>query len=332
MRPGIGRCRKLIGLLVILFIVINFIPINYMVMSPGIAQELSPMITVEDGYKSPGKGAFMLLAVASQQATIWDYLRYMVSKPRGIELEPMREQMPPGMEMTEYLEIMQKFMEDSQLKAQAVAFQEAGYEIEIEGKGALINEVLEEGSAKGQLKKGDLIIAIDGEPVKVDQDAVNLIRSHSIGDQVKITVKRQEEELYFFIETIELEDNPGKASIGVSIFTNYNYQFPRQVSFKTENIAGPSAGCVFALEIYNQLIPEDLTKGRRIAGTGTIEIDGNVGKIDGIMQKVIAAEREKADILFVPVENYEDALKYARKINIVSVRSFTEVVKYLQEN
>jgi Lon-like protease len=332
MKPGIARCRRLIGLLVIFFIVINFIPINYMIMSPGIAQELSPMITVEDGYKSPGKGAFMLLAVASQQATVWDYLRYIVSKPRGIELEPIKEQMPPGMEMTEYLEIMQKFMEDSQLKAQAVAFQEAGYEIKIEGKGALINEVLEEGSAKGQLKKGDLIIAIDGESVEVDQDAVDLIRSHNIGDRVNITVKRQEEKLNFFIETIELADNPDQASIGVSIFTYYNYQFPRQVSFKTEKIAGPSAGCVFALEIYNQLITEDLTKGRRIAGTGTIELDGSVGKIDGIMQKVIAAEREQADILFVPVDNYDEALKYAREIELVPVRSFTEVVNYLQGN
>ncbi|MDI3546475.1 MAG: Lon-like protease [Halanaerobiales bacterium] len=331
MKKSNGRIRKLIGLLVIFFIVINFIPTNYFIMAPGIAQELSPMITVEDGYKTKSKGAFMLTAVASQRATIWDYIYFMLKKPRGVELEPVEEQLPPGMDMQEYLEIMEKFMKDSQLKAQAVAFKKAGFNVEIQGEGAVIDEVLENGSAAGKLKKGDVIIAVDDQVVKVDQDAVDLIRKHEIGDRVKITIKRGDKMLDFTLETIEMENNPGKASIGLMIFTDYSYQFPRKVTFNTQNIAGPSAGSMFTLEIYNQLLPEDLTKGRRIAGTGTIALDGSIGKIDGVRQKVIAAEREEADIFFVPVENYETAKKVAREITLVPVKNIDEAITYLEK-
>jgi PDZ domain-containing protein len=100
---------------------------------------------------------------------------------------------------------------------------------------------------------------------------------------------------------------------------------------------------MFSLEIYNQLVPGDLTKGYRIAGTGTIDEDGKVGPIGGIRHKVVAADREKADFFFAPkdwtppsgspVINAGDAQDEARKIGssmkVVPVASFEEAVAYL---
>ena len=78
----------------------------------------------------------------------------------------------------------------------------------------------------------------------------------------------------------------------------------------TEEIGGPSAGFMFSLEIYNQLTKEDLTKGYEIAGTGTISPDGTVGRIGGIEQKIIAADKAGADIFLAPNENGEKDSNY----------------------
>ena len=117
-----------------------------------------------------------------------------------------------------------------------------------------------------------------------------------------------------------------------------------EIEIRTDNIGGPSAGLMFALEIYDQLTKEDLTRGYRIAGTGTLAPDGKVGRIGGIEQKVIAAHKSGAEIFFAPKEdgeqgigelNYEAALRTAKDIGtdmkIVPVASFDEAVRYLEE-
>lgn len=330
-----GFIGSIAGILFIALILSFFVPIPLMIMSPGIAQELSAMITVEDGYKGQSQGDFMLTAVSSQRATIWDYVYISIQKPHGIELEPLSEHLPEGMNIDQYLEIMKMMMEDSKNKSATVAFKRAGYEINIENNGTIIQEVLETGTAKGKLQVGDIITAVDGKEVKTDQDAIDLIRQHEVGEEVEITVKRGEETLEYSIETIELKSNntgDPVPSIGVYIFTDVKYNLPREVSFHTENIAGSSAGGMFTLEIYNQLLEEDITAGKKIAGTGTIDLEGNIGAIDGVEQKIIAAERNNAVLFFAPAENYQAARETASTIEVVSIETIDDAIKYLEEN
>ncbi len=329
-----GRISKILGLIIITFIIFNLVPVptQHYVIEPGIAQELSPIITVEDGSKGPGRGDFMLTAVSSRRATFWDVIYIAFRRPKGVELESRAEHLPPGIDIEQYMEIMQKYMEDSKLKAQAVAFQKAGYPIEITKRGAKIDEVLKTGSAAEFLKKGDLIVSIDEEVVEDDAAAVRLIRKHQIGEEVSITVKRDEQRINYRLKTVELSNNPGKASIGVSIYTDISYKFPRRVSFHTENIAGSSAGTMFVLEIYNQLLPEDITKERRIAGTGTVDLEGTVGAIDGVGQKVISAESSNADLFLVPLDNYEEAKEYVTWLKLVPIETIDQALHYLANN
>ncbi|SRR6056297_122938 len=322
---------RIIGIIFILYILSHFIPTPYHVMSPGIAQELSPVINVEDGYQH--KGEFLLTAVASQKAAVWDYLYINIFSPQGRELELMSEQLPEGMEMQEYIELMAKMMEESKLQAQAVAFKKAGYNVEVSGEGVEIVEVMKDGTAAGNLQKEDIIIEVDGKSVELAADAVNIIRNRKIGESVKLTVLRGNKELKLELKTVELEGNPGNPSIGVLITSkNLNYDIPRQVEFKTDNIIGPSAGSVFALEIYNQLTEEDITGGLKIAGTGTINLDGTIGQIDGVEQKIIAAQKAGVDLFFVPKENFSEAEKYAKNLKLVSVNNIDDVLEYLKEN
>jgi len=86
---------------------------------------------------------------------------------------------------------------------------------------------------------------------------------------------------------------------------------------------------MFTLTVYNLLSPEDLTGGRRVAGTGTISLDGSVGPIGGVEQKVAAAEAAGATYFLCPVDNYADASAVARKIQVVRIASVDEALDFL---
>ncbi|MEJ6952154.1 YlbL family protein [Natronospora cellulosivora (SeqCode)] len=326
-----GIIIKIIGLCFIFLITIYFIPTPYMMMSPGLAEELEEIISVEDGYESYGDGVFMLTAVTSKRASVWDVLHYSLRRPRGVVIEPMEEHLPEGMSMSEYYNIMLISMENSKNTAKAVAFEKAGYDVEVNNRGVFVNEVLENGSAKGKLEKGDRIIAINDKEVKEDQDAIDFIRENEIGEEIKVTVKRDGETLDYKMETVQLHEGEKQASIGVLIYTDLYFDFPKEVIFHTERIGGASAGGMFSLEIYNQLIPQDITAGNRIAGTGTINLDGKIGEIDGVEQKVITSERNNAVLFFVPVDNYEEAIAAASTIEVIKIETIDDAINHLEQ-
>ena len=127
--------------------------------------------------------------------------------------------------------------------------------------------------------------------VSTSTDLIALIQSHRPGDTVQMAVKRGDQSLTLTVPLGESPDEPGRARIGIAILTHlYQYDLPKEVNLQTKNIGGNSAGLMFALGIYNAVSPVDVTKGHKIAGTGTIATDGKVGAIGGAKYKVRAAE------------------------------------------
>jgi PDZ domain-containing protein len=175
-------------------------------------------------------------------------------------------------------------------------------------------------------------VGVDGAQVQLLTETVDKIQNRELGAPVQITVKRDDEQRNYSIETKSLEENSGKPSIGVLI-TPYkrNYDFPIKININAGQIGGPSAGSMFALEIYNQLSEEDITQGAKIAGTGTINLDGSIGKIDGIGQKIVAAKEEGASLFFVPAGNWELAQEIkVDDIELVKVETFEQIIEYLK--
>ena len=142
-------------------------------------------------------------------------------------------------------------------------------------------------------------------------------------------------------------ETPG---IGISYTADKKVETTPVVHINSEDIGGPSAGLMFTLEILNQLLPEDITKGYNIAGTGEMGPDGTVGRIGGIDLKVIAADNKDMEIMFAPdddidptilannpdlTSNYEEALKSAKKIGtkmkIVPVKTIDDALAYLDQ-
>ena len=141
------------------------------------------------------------------------------------------------------------------------------------------------------------------------------------------------------VDTGEVDSNGDKiCKFGITYYMFYTVT-KANPSYKINevNTIGPSGGLMQALYIYASLSSKDITKGLKIAGTGTIDYEGNAGAIGGVKQKVISAALAKADVFFVPntsYGNYEVALqvkeKLGLKIEIVPVKSLNDVLEYLE--
>ena len=120
--------------------------------------------------------------------------------------------------------------------------------------------------------------------------------------------------------------------MGVAVEDDAEITLPVKVEYSTKSIGGPSAGLPFALEIYNALSDRSLARGHRIAATGTIDIDGNVGEIGAAEQKAIGAREAGADVFLVPAGNLDAARTYAPKgLTIIPVRTFDEALAAIRD-
>lgn len=135
-----------------------------------------------------------------------------------------------------------------------------------------------------------------------------------------------------------------KPNIGLSTYylVDEDNIFPKYTEAKS-NIGGPSGGLLQTLSIYNMLTQDDITRGLKIAGTGTIEYDGSVGYIGGMKQKIATAYFNKVDLFFVPdirpeyaTHNYTEALAACVEFGInpegwlIPVGTIEEAIAYLE--
>ena len=154
--------------------------------------------------------------------------------------------------------------------------------------------------AAGLLKTGDVISAVNGTTITDLEKLRTVLQAVTAGDPVKVTVRRQGDNRTVTTKTAASPDD-GHTVLGVYI--NPAFSFPFSVKIQIEDIGGPSAGMMFALGIIDTLTPGDLTGGKRIAGTGTIDVDGTVGPIGGIRQKLAGARKAGARFFIAPADN-----------------------------
>lgn len=181
----------------------------------------------------------------------------------------------------------------------------------------------------------DEIITIDGISFDNIKEYKAIIEKHDIGDKLYLDVINKDgkkEQKY-----VTVFEKDGNKVTGIYIVTEYDYETSPKISFEEGSTEyGPSGGFMMSLAIYNKLVEQDLTHGLTIAGTGTIDQDGNVGEIGGLKYKMLGAEKNKVDLLFVPNENnYEEALEIKEENNltmkIVGVSTLDDAITYLEQ-
>jgi PDZ domain-containing protein len=230
---------------------------------------------------------------------------------------------------TQRQQIDQQDMAHSQQIAAAVALKAAGKNVIMRPTGALIDGVAAGAPADGKLHPDDVIVAIDGTPVRTRQDVFVAMKKHKIGDQVTFTVRRGKQTLTQTLGTIASDDLPKRAVVGIAVEPALDIQLPVHVAIDAGGVGGPSAGLAFALDVLEEL-GHNVLHGHKIAATGEIFPDGSVGPIGGIKQKVIGARDAGVDAFLVPAgDNARYAKAHAEGLKIIPVESFPQALHAL---
>ena len=307
----------------------GFVKSDYYFMSPGPPYQWN--IEIENVQTYQYEGNLYQLTVRRDEANYFVYAWARLNSQ--IDLYPREVILPDGVTPQELSEISIQNMMTSENVAIAVALDSLNYEIQSEGDGVLVVGLLDDSPVKDKLIKDDLIVSINNQLVRSTSEFISKLRTYEIGDIVNIGLIRNEKELSIetkLIEHVEYENEP---MVGFLASTpNQQFIFPFEVDIKTGNVGGPSAGMMMALNVYNLLTENDITAGNKIAGTGTIEIDGSVGPVGGVKQKVIAAKRANASLILVPTANFLEANIYSdENTSIIAVDTFEEALDVISD-
>ncbi len=284
------------------------IPVPYVILSPGPTLNTlgtraggKPLIQISGHRAYPTNGHLNLVTVSYQGGpldgfNVFTALQAWLTPHEAV----VPEQELFGTNQTQQQVVRQdtQQMVSSQQIAEAAALCQIGIEFDTVDT---VNFVETGMPATGVLRTGDVITAVDGRPVTCRTPAGTLIKARAPGAQVVLTVDRHGTTRKFRLKTA---DARGSAVVGVGVLETY--RFPFQVRINVGNIGGPSAGLMFALGIVDKLTPGDLTGGRFIAGTGEIAVNGAVGPIGGIQQKMAGARASGATVFLTPAANCPD--------------------------
>jgi PDZ domain-containing protein len=220
-------------------------------------------------------------------------------------------------------------MARSQEVAAAVALRELGYRVPARPSGALVAGVAAGSPAAGKLEPANVIVSIDGRPVRTTLDAQRLIRTRRPGQPVRIGIRTNEGLREVTLTTAADPTDRSRAIIGVFLEQAARIRLPVPVKIDAGNVGGPSAGLAFALEVLEKL-GRDVDRGYRLAATGELGLDGSVGPVGGLKQKTIGARDADVDIFLVPAgENAQVARSHAGDLKVIPVQSFRQALRAL---
>lgn len=301
--------------------------IPYFALEPGPTQDVSRIIRIRGVRTRPVNGRLLLTTVSLYPIRVADAVRGWIDPATAIV---SRGAIVPADESNEEAERRTtQEMDESQLVAAAEALSLLGYDVGRDSGGVRIEDVASDVPAFGVLRRGDVVVEADDRRVKGTDDLIAQVGRHRVGDDVRLRVSRGEESLEVLVRTVSDPEDPRRPVIGVRIDDIPIVRLPLAVDIDETGIGGPSGALMFAVGIYDLLSPDDLARGRTIAGTGTFE-RGRVGAVGGIRQKLEASRRAGADLFLVPADELRQACALAGELPIVAVSTLREAVSALK--
>ena len=313
--------------------VLTFVGLPYVVMSPGPATNIlgkvdgKPLLSVSGATTYPTSGTLDFTTVSVDggpgvRVTVYDLAQAWLSGSQ--EILPEEQVFPPQQSEEDAQEEGAAEMAGSQSVATATALRALGKTVD---ETIVIAGVPDDSPSKGVFEADDVLVTVDGDPA-TSSDAVRAaVQRHEPGDSFPVVVRRDGKEQTVTARTAE---SGGRTVMGVGL--RLDYDLPVDVTLRTGNVGGPSAGLMFSLAIYDALTPGELTGGKNIAGTGTMDDDGAVGAIGGIRQKLIGARRAGADFFLAPADNCDEvAGNVPDGLRVVRVGTFDEGVAAVRD-
>ncbi len=318
--------RWLISYFIIFIVLIA--PVPYYIERPGGLIDVSDRIVIENSKKI--EGSFNLAYVTTSKANVSTMIISLFIKDWDLIKKEEIKASNETIKETEYRNHI--LLEEANETAIFLAYQKANKKISIKDSKFYITYIGD--LAKTDLKISDEIVSMNGIDIKDRTNILNMVKDINYDDLIDIEVINNNKHYFRTAKLLNYNNNKTLGFL-ISMICDYEVDPSIKLNFKNSE-SGPSGGLMMTLAIYNYLIDEDLTKGRNIAGTGTISLDGSVGVIDGVKYKVMGAHKEKADIFFVPSGNYKEAMEVKKEkkydINIVKVDTLDEAIAYLKNN
>ncbi len=315
----------------ILITLISLFPVNYYIITGGGIKDIGKRVIVDDSYKE--KGTFNISYVTELNGTVISYLAsYIVPGWTREKVEDYQYNEEESLEEINNRSLI--YLDISSNNAIYNAFTLANKEVNIESKKIYIISRYKE--YDNPFLVGDELIEINNKKINNFEEIKEEIQKYKVNDTIDFKIKRNKKEKLLKVKVYK-DKETNSNMVGIVARVVYTYKTDPKVNVKfATNEAGPSGGLITALSIYNKLVEEDITKGRTIAGTGTMEEDGSVGEIGGVEFKIIGANK-KADIFLVPAgNNYKKAMEIKKKeklkIKIIPVKSLEDAINKLEEN
>lgn len=334
----------LIAFFSIVIMLLAFFPLPYVLEMPGSAESVATFIHVEEDIPEK-QGSFFVTTVHSYQATPLLALQAMLPH---VDLISKKEAYGPQT-VEDYYKLQAYHMEQARNAAILVAYREAGRPVSQKFDGMYVMHVVPESNFVDTLQVGDLITKMNQQVFESETAFLESIRALKIDDLIEIEYVRDQEVCHTQGKLVANPDT-GLPMLGIQLVARSVIESTPTISFDAHGVSGPSAGLMFALEIYNQLEEGNLKRDRIIAGTGTIDDTGKIGRIGGIDKKVVAAARANAAIFLAPddeitedmksrnpklLSNYEEAVQVSKMLNtsmkIYPVKTFKDALAALEK-
>jgi Lon-like protease len=315
-------------LLTVLVVAFALRPSPYLVVLPGTVRELGPQINLPlEQRRDTGWFAFTAARVGNVSYLGW--LRAELNP--SAEVLPAAALHPPGVSQGQLFAVTAAWMQQSKTVATLVALSRAGYPVAVGRQGLLVEGVQSGSSVEGVLQPGDVIVSIGGRPAGSASSSTEQIELDP-GAYVPMDVIRGDQWISVSVALSDRSAAPGWLPLGLLV-SEYllDVTLPFPVDIDSDDVSGDSAGLMFGLGLLDALTPGDLAGGHRVAGTGTIGLNGEVGPIGAVAEKVVAAEQQGADVFLVPSEDLAAARRAARGIEVIAVGTFDEAVAALVE-
>ncbi len=314
----------IIGL--IIGIIVCNIKLPYYVLAPGGTINIADKVEIEN--KHDINGELNLLFASEYEGTLPTLALGLILN--SWDIVPMSNNQITNESMEEIAKRGKIMLDNSIQNAIYVAYKESNNEFIINKSNYYI--IAKSENINCPLEVGDEILKVDNKDIN-EIDFINYGVNKKIGDEILFKIKRDNSEKNMTCKFININN---EAKIGIYLLTNYDYQTLPKISLKfSDSESGSSGGLMMALNIYLSLIDKDIVKGRKIAGTGTIDNNGNIGEIAGVKYKLMGANKTNMDIVLVPSENYQEALSIKNennyKMDIVEVKTFKDVIDYLKK-
>lgn len=318
---------------VLVSLVVLFLPSGYLVDAAGNAVDTSELVTFPKGVKTYSHaGGIRFVTVSETQHAAFGQALAGWLDPTS-DVFPRREVLG-RVTTADDLRFGAVLMNNSQHAAIYLALSRAGKHVNMTASGVFVMQIVDGSPVFGHLAEGDTIVAIDDTAIKSVNDLSAYMRHATIGKRVVITVDRfgvaSDLKVPVTIGSTK-RDGQRKPYLGIYMETRPNFLFPFDVKIDTGEVGGPSAGLALTLTVINELSPTSITNGNEVAVTGTVALDGSVGVIGGIRQKVAAVRASGARYFLVPPDNVRDARAVAGShLKIIPVTSLDDAIAKLK--